>query len=72
MALGVACLCLRNFPRCVCVHVCLYIEVIDAEVVLLVRFDSCWNVQITLSVLLYIIREIARHVSRTFLGKTYV
>ena len=30
--------------------------------VLLGRFDSCWNVQITLSVLLYIISEIARHV----------
>lgn len=45
-----------------CLHVCLYIDVIDAEMVLLVRFDSCWNVQITLSVLLYIINEIARHV----------
>lgn len=40
---------------CACV---LYMEVIDAEMVLLVRFDSCWNVQITLSVLLYIISEL--------------
>lgn len=40
---------------CACV---LYMEVIDAEAVLLVRFDSCWNVQITLSVLLYIISEL--------------
>lgn len=47
---------------CACLHVCLYIEVIDAEMVLLVRFDSCWNVSITLSVLLYIISEFARHV----------
>lgn len=40
---------------CACV---LYMEVIDAETVLLVRFDSCWNVAITLSVLLYIISDL--------------
>lgn len=51
--------------------VCLYIDVIEAETVLLVRFDSCWNVKITLSVLLYIINEIARCVlAGLFLGKT--
>lgn len=48
--------------RCVCLHVCLYIDLIDAEMVLLVRFDSCWNVSITLSVLLYIISDLARRV----------
>lgn len=52
----------EELSRCVCLHVCLYIDVIDAETVLLVRFDSCWNVSITLSVLLYLISEIARHV----------